>query len=156
MKRIIVLAGVLALSMAGIASAASGGAKIGLRKTNRGKLVVNSKGRTLYMFAKDKRNKDVCVKIKFCTTTWPPVTTKGRPVAGTGIQKSMLGTIKLPNGKQQVTYGGHPLYTYRATSRATRPTTSVSRSSAGTGTRSTPRARPSSSDLTNEKAPGRL
>lgn len=114
MKRIIVLAGVLALSMAGIASAASGGAKIGLRKTNRGKLVVNSKGRTLYMFAKDKRNKDVCVKIKFCTTTWPPVTTKGKPVAGTGIQKSKLGSIKLPNGKHQVTYFGHPLYTYSA------------------------------------------
>ncbi len=112
MKRMIVLAGVLALSMAGIASAASGGAKIGLRKTNLGKLVVNAKGRTLYTFTRDKPNKDVCVKIKTCTSIWPPVTTKGRPVAGPGIQKSKLGSIKLPNGKHQVTYFGHPLYTY--------------------------------------------
>jgi predicted lipoprotein with Yx(FWY)xxD motif len=112
MKRIIVLAGVLALAAAGVASAASSAAKIDLRKTNLGKLLVNAKGRTLYTFTEDKRNKDVCVKIKLCTSTWPPVTTKRKPVAGPGIQKSRLGTIKLPNGKQQVTYFGHPLYTY--------------------------------------------
>jgi predicted lipoprotein with Yx(FWY)xxD motif len=112
MKRMIVLAGVLALTIAGIASAAGGGTRINLRKTNLGKLLVNAKGRTLYTFAKDKRNKDVCVKIRFCTSTWPLVTTKAKPIAGPGIQQSKLGTIKLSHGKLQVTYFGHPLYTY--------------------------------------------
>ncbi len=112
MKRIILMAGALVLAAAAVASAASTGSKIDLRKTQLGKLLVNSKGRTLYTFTKDTRNKDVCMKIKFCTSTWPPVTTKGKPVAGPGIQKSELGTIKLPKGKLQVTYFGHPLYTY--------------------------------------------
>jgi predicted lipoprotein with Yx(FWY)xxD motif len=112
MQRIILMAGVVALAAAGVASAAGSATKIDLRKTQLGKLVVNSNGRTLYTFAKDKRNKDVCVTIKFCTSTWPPVITKGTPVAGPGIQQSKLGTIKLPKGKVQVTYFGHPLYTY--------------------------------------------
>ena len=112
MKRIILMAGVLVLAAAGVASAATSGSKINLRKTQLGKLLVNSKGRTIYTFTKDERNTDVCMKIKFCTSTWPPVTTKGKPVAGPGIQKSKLGTIKLPKGKLQVTYFGHPLYTY--------------------------------------------
>jgi predicted lipoprotein with Yx(FWY)xxD motif len=42
------------------------------------------------------------------------VTTKGKPVAGPGVKQRLLGTIKLKNGKLQVTYNGHPLYTYVA------------------------------------------
>jgi predicted lipoprotein with Yx(FWY)xxD motif len=112
MKRIILMAGVLVLAAAGVASAASSGSKINLRKTQLGKLLVNSKGRTLYTFTRDKGSNDMCVKIKFCASTWPPVTTTGKPVAGKGIQQSKLGTIKLPGGKHQVTYFGHPLYAY--------------------------------------------
>jgi predicted lipoprotein with Yx(FWY)xxD motif len=111
MKRIIVLAAVLALAGAGIAAAA-GGTKVTLRKTSLGKLAANSHGFTLYAFTRDSRNTDRCVKIKNCTSTWTPLTTKAKPVAGTGISKSLLGTIKLPSGKTQVTYSGHPLYTY--------------------------------------------
>ena len=112
MKRIILMAGVLALAAAGVASAAGSGTKINLRQTALGKLLANPKGRTIYTFTKDKPNTDVCMKIKSCTSIWPPVTTKGKPVAGPGIQKSKLGTIKLPKGTLQVTYFGHPLYTY--------------------------------------------
>jgi predicted lipoprotein with Yx(FWY)xxD motif len=111
MKRMIVLAAVLALSAAGIATAATNGTKIKLRKTSVGKILTNSRGFTVYEFARDSKNKDKCVKIRFCTSTWPLVTTKGKPVAGPGVNKSLLGTIKVGK-KTQVTYNGHPLYTY--------------------------------------------
>ena len=93
-------------------SASTRGTTIKLGKTKVGKILANSSGKTLYVFEKDKRNKDVCAKIRDCLTVWPAVTTKAKPVAGNGVQFSLLGTIKLPSGKRQVTYDGHPLYTY--------------------------------------------
>jgi predicted lipoprotein with Yx(FWY)xxD motif len=45
---------------------------------------------------------------------WPAVTTSGRPIAGPGVKPGLLGTITLTSGKKQVTYAGHPLYTYIA------------------------------------------
>jgi predicted lipoprotein with Yx(FWY)xxD motif len=103
----------LALAAAAPAST-SHGATIKQRSTDRGDLLVNRKGHLLYVFAPDKRNKDVCVKKLACTSVWPPVTTKRKPVAGPGIKASKLGTIKLPGGSKQVTYFGHPLYGYTA------------------------------------------
>ena len=46
-----------------------------------------------------------------CTTFWPLVKTSGRPRAGKGVKRSLLGTIKVGSATQ-VTYAGHPLYTY--------------------------------------------
>jgi predicted lipoprotein with Yx(FWY)xxD motif len=45
---------------------------------------------------------------------WPPVTTSGRAVAGPGIKRRLIGSISLGHGVRQVTYAGHPLYTYIA------------------------------------------
>ena len=101
-----------ALVPSGSALAAPRGATIKLAKTNRGKILTNSSGYTLYMFQLDKRRKDVCVNIPDCTTVWPLVTTKAKPVAGTGVKARLLGTIKLKDGTHQVTYDGWPLYTY--------------------------------------------
>lgn len=114
MKRFTVVLTVLVLGATGVALAASGPAKIRLRRTSIGKILTNGSGRTVYMFTKDTKNTDKCMKIKFCTSTWPPVTSKGNPLAGPGVKASLLGTIKLANGKRQVTYAGHPLYTYAA------------------------------------------
>lgn len=113
MKRSICV--VLALAIlggAGTASAAARATTIKLTNTNRGRVLTTAHGYTLYMFSRDRRNTDVCVKIRDCTTVWPLVTTRGRPVAGAGVKASLLGTITLPNGSRQVTYGGWPLYTY--------------------------------------------
>jgi predicted lipoprotein with Yx(FWY)xxD motif len=38
--------------------------------------------------------------------------TPAKPLAGTGVKKALLGTTRRPNGKLQVTYNGHPLYSY--------------------------------------------
>jgi predicted lipoprotein with Yx(FWY)xxD motif len=43
---------------------------------------------------------------------WPPVITRGKPIAGRGLKSSLLGTIRRTNGARQVTYAAHPLYRY--------------------------------------------
>jgi predicted lipoprotein with Yx(FWY)xxD motif len=94
------------------ASAAAAPAKVSLRKTSLGMILVNGRGRTVYAFSRDAKNKDRCVTTAGCTSTWPMVTSHGKPMAGPGVKSSKLSTIKLSNGSHQVTYAGHPLYTY--------------------------------------------
>lgn len=77
-----------------------------------GKIVVDSKGFTLYDFHKDKGTKSACYGA--CASTWPPLTTSGAPHAMSGAEASQLGTTKRSDGTVQVTYAGHPLYTYVA------------------------------------------
>jgi predicted lipoprotein with Yx(FWY)xxD motif len=114
MKRIVILLAVFAAALATAGLAVAGGhrSKVNLRKTKAGKLLVNSRGFTLYEFAKDTKNTDNCYAHSNCRAVWPPLYTTGKPVAGKGVRGSMLGTITLPNHRQQVTYGGFPLYTY--------------------------------------------
>lgn len=47
-----------------------------------------------------------------CAQYWPPVLTDGKPQAGTGVDQHALGTKKGPDGTQQVTYKGRPLYLF--------------------------------------------
>jgi predicted lipoprotein with Yx(FWY)xxD motif len=112
------IAGALIASLpTALAGAHGGGAKIELHNTKLGKILVNSRGYTLYAFTADKTNKDRCASISSqCLVAWPPVTTTGAPIAGPGVKRSLLGTIKLGR-KRQVTYAGHPLYTYIADTR---------------------------------------
>jgi len=115
-----VLAGVAASSAAAGAQAAQGtvhaakAAKLQVRSTSLGKILVNSAGFTVYRFTKDPRNKDTCVTTSGCAEVWPPLTTSGRPIAGAGVKASLLSTIKLSDGRKQVTYAGHPLYLYKS------------------------------------------
>jgi predicted lipoprotein with Yx(FWY)xxD motif len=129
MNRIrIVLAALLAsaVSAAAIADAQAGStsataarvARVQLRKTKLGPILVNSSGFTLYRFMIDPRNKDRCVMVSECPHVWPALTTSGRPVAGPGVSSALLSTIRLPNGKKQVTYAGHPLYMYAPSTEA--------------------------------------
>ncbi|HEV7527763.1 MAG TPA: hypothetical protein VGO29_02595 [Solirubrobacteraceae bacterium] len=86
--------------------------KIQLRHTSLGTLLVDSSGFTVFRFSKDTGRKNTCITTSECSTTWPPLTSSGQPSAGPGVKSSLLSTIKLPNGKRQVTYAGHPLYRY--------------------------------------------
>jgi predicted lipoprotein with Yx(FWY)xxD motif len=85
---------------------------IEIRSTALGKALVNGSGFTVYVFTRDGRNRDTCVGISGCTGVWPVVRTTGAPSAGIGVKRSLLGTIKLADGIRQVTYAGHPLYSY--------------------------------------------
>ena len=110
----VALAAVLAASvLAGLALAAAKPTKpatVKVRNTKLGKIVVDGPARTLYLFEKDKNGKSSCSGA--CAKAWPPLLTKGKPKAGTGAQASRLGTTRRSDGTTQVTYGGHPLYTF--------------------------------------------
>ncbi len=78
--------------------------------TQLGKILVDSKGRTLYLFTKDSTKKSACSGM--CATFWPPLKAGGNPTAGRGARASLVGTIKRSDGTSQVTYHGHPLYRF--------------------------------------------
>ncbi len=83
---------------------------IGLRHTKLGNVVVNGQGRTLYLFESDHGMSSSCTGA--CASIWPPLTATGKPAAGTGLSKTKITLIKRSDGSMQVSYGGHPLYTY--------------------------------------------
>jgi predicted lipoprotein with Yx(FWY)xxD motif len=100
-----------AKSEGGGESAAGGDGIVAVAKGSElGAILVDSKGLTLYDFHKDKGGKSSCYGA--CASTWPPLTTEGAPRAMSGAQSSQLGTTKRSDGTVQVTYAGHPLYTY--------------------------------------------
>jgi len=109
---------VLVLALGGIAAAAGHGsadkaaskqALVTTRKTKLGTILVNAQGRSLYLFLKDKNGKSACSGA--CAKAWPPLMTTGKPKAAGGANAKLLGTTKRSNGTQ-VTYNGHPLYTF--------------------------------------------
>jgi predicted lipoprotein with Yx(FWY)xxD motif len=83
-----------------------------VRRTGLGKILVDSRGRTLYLFKKDTGPKSHCSGS--CAVNWPPLLATGRPRAGSGVNASKLGTTRRPDGKTQVVYNHHPLYTFVA------------------------------------------
>jgi len=80
-----------------------------------GQVLVDSKGRTLYMFARDKQQKVTCTSAS-CVAAWPPLKlpTGGKLVAGGEVQRNLLGSDPDPKGGRVVTYDGWPLYRYVA------------------------------------------
>jgi predicted lipoprotein with Yx(FWY)xxD motif len=89
-------------------STKSGGTTVAVAKTRIGRIVVDSKGITLYDFVTDKGGVSGCYGA--CAALWPPLITKGKPHAGPGVRASLLGTTKRKDGKLEVTYNHHPLY----------------------------------------------
>jgi predicted lipoprotein with Yx(FWY)xxD motif len=95
---------------------ASNAATVDLAASKFGKILVDSKGRTLYLFAADKSTMSTCSAA--CASLWPPLTVSGAPKPGTGVTSSLVGTTKRGDGTTEVTYAGHPLYYYAGDSAA--------------------------------------
>jgi predicted lipoprotein with Yx(FWY)xxD motif len=95
---------------------ASGGATVNVRSTGLGKILVDSRGRSLYLFEKDTGPKSTCFSA--CASAWPPFRTNGKPMAGTGVKASLLGTTTRSDGNAEVTYNGYPLYYYAGDQKA--------------------------------------
>ncbi|MCU1457530.1 MAG: hypothetical protein JWL73_1622 [Actinomycetia bacterium] len=85
-------------------------------KTKLGNTLVNSKGRTLYLFKKDSGTTSACTGA--CATAWPPLTVTGKPSVGHGAKASLIGTVARSDGTRQVTYNGHPLYLFQGDQKA--------------------------------------
>ena len=78
-------------------------------KTSLGTVLVDSQGRTLYLFKADRGTKSACAGA--CASAWPPLRVSGTPTVGGGAAASKLGTTQRFDGEPEVTYNGHPLYT---------------------------------------------
>jgi predicted lipoprotein with Yx(FWY)xxD motif len=121
------LASVAALPLAALAVAGCGGgsgsgsaappttkdgrlATVGVANENLGKILVDSRGRTLYLFQRDSGGMSACTGA--CAVNWPPLREKATPLVGSGANASLVSTTVRPDGKPQITYNGHPLYTF--------------------------------------------
>ena len=112
----LVLIAAAALSLAGLSTSLAAGTStlrattVSTARTGLGRIIVDGQGRTLYLFEKDMRGRSACSGS--CAVYWPPLLTRGKPLASSGAKQSLLGTIRRPNGSHQVTYAGHPLYRF--------------------------------------------
>ena len=80
-----------------------------------GKILVDSQSQTLYLFEKDTGTKSTCTGA--CAEQWPPLRASGKPVVGSGLSASEVGTTRRSDGAAEVTYNGHPLYTFAGDSK---------------------------------------
>jgi predicted lipoprotein with Yx(FWY)xxD motif len=87
------------------------GVTLSTEQTPVGRVLATPAGRTLYDFTPDSSQSSAC-KTGLCTQLWPPLLTNGNPTVGAGLRQTLVGTIRRPSGTLQVTYGGHPLYTW--------------------------------------------
>jgi predicted lipoprotein with Yx(FWY)xxD motif len=97
-------------------SAQSTGAVVAVATSPLGQMLVDSTGRTLYLFEADKNGSSTCDGP--CAQAWPPLLTTGAPTAGTGTTAANLGTTTRKDGTTEVTFGGHPLYYYAGDTKA--------------------------------------
>jgi predicted lipoprotein with Yx(FWY)xxD motif len=125
-SRISALASVAAAALTAVSLAACGGgsstsskspsasgdtnATVDVATSSLGNILVDSHGRTLYLFKKDSGPKSTCFDA--CATNWPPLRGSGKPTVGTGVSASGVATIARSDGGPQVTYNGHPLYLF--------------------------------------------
>jgi predicted lipoprotein with Yx(FWY)xxD motif len=121
---------VVALAVAGCGGSGGGNAKspappknangqsvtVGVADENVGKILVDSQGRTLYLFERDSGTKSTCSGA--CAIEWPPLRATRKPTVGNGANASIVATSARSDGEQQVTYNGHPLYLFSADQKA--------------------------------------
>ena len=81
---------------------------VAVASSGLGRVLVDGRGHTLYLFASDKHGRSACTGQ--CAGFWPPLI--GKPRATTGARASLLGTTRRADGRLQVTYNDHPLYTF--------------------------------------------
>src|SRR6478752_10135112 len=85
-------------------------ASVGVASTGLGDVLVDRQGRTLYLFERDSGTMSACIGA--CAVNWPPLGVRGTPLVGSGARRSDVGTTVRPDGISQLTYNGHPLYTF--------------------------------------------
>jgi predicted lipoprotein with Yx(FWY)xxD motif len=100
-----------ALILAGVAGASKvSRPSVGVTQSKLGRILVDGRGRSLYLFEKDRNGKSSCNGA--CLAYWPPLIASGKPHAKPGVKAALLGRTKRMDGRWQVTYKRHPLYTF--------------------------------------------
>ncbi len=82
-----------------------------LQHSPAGPILATGGGDTLYDFAPDTPTHSACLS-DACVFQWPPLVKSGPIQVGPGVNAALVGTLKRPDGSTQISYGGHPLYTY--------------------------------------------
>ena len=114
--RLLAVFALIAAIVAVPARAAPPQAKVLVRSTTVGEVLVDARGRTLYLRTIDASRKSTCYGS--CAAAWPPFVTSAKPRAGSGVKQALLGMAKRKDGTLQVTYAGHPLYFFGQDTRA--------------------------------------
>jgi predicted lipoprotein with Yx(FWY)xxD motif len=96
-------------------STSSPTASLSVTDSGLGKLLVDRRGLTLYLYTHDKPSTSVCTEV--CARVWPPATISGKPTAAPGVSTAKLKTVKRPDNTMQLVYNGHPLYTFSGDTR---------------------------------------
>jgi predicted lipoprotein with Yx(FWY)xxD motif len=91
-------------------------ATLGVGSVGLGKILVDSRAHTLYLFKNDSGTTSSCFGA--CAANWPPLRARGAPTVGSGAKESLVGTTMRSDGKAQVTYNGHPLYVFSGDEKA--------------------------------------
>jgi predicted lipoprotein with Yx(FWY)xxD motif len=86
-------------------------ATVGVSNASLGSILVNSQGRTLYLFTRDSGATSTCSGA--CAANWPPLRAAGKPTVGSGAKASLVSTSTRSDGARQLTYNGHPLYLFK-------------------------------------------
>ena len=85
-------------------------ATVRVANSRLGPILVDPSGHALYLFRADSGNSSACSGA--CAVAWPPLRTAATPAGTGGANAALLGTISRSDGSRQVTYNGHPLYTF--------------------------------------------
>jgi predicted lipoprotein with Yx(FWY)xxD motif len=91
-------------------TAAPAGATVKVATIAAGSVLVGPDGRTLYVFDGDTTTTSACTGP--CATVWPALTVTGTPGGGSGVDASKLTAAAQADGKDQVVYAGHLLYSF--------------------------------------------
>ena len=113
MNRVAVLGPIFAVLLAttvAAPAATAAGTKITARDSEFDTMLWGPTRQAIYIFERDRRGRSRCYGE--CAELWPPVYTTGKPVAGRGVRRSLLGTTRRRDGRRQVSYAGKPLYYY--------------------------------------------
>jgi predicted lipoprotein with Yx(FWY)xxD motif len=92
----------------GTSSGSTTPATVTVASSKLGKILVDGSGRTLYLFEADSGTTSNCYDS--CAQVWPVLATSGKPLAGPGVNASLLSTTQRKDGSLEVVYNGHPLY----------------------------------------------
>jgi predicted lipoprotein with Yx(FWY)xxD motif len=109
MRRLLPVLALALVVTAAATAAAAPRAKVAVRSTSLGRVLVDARGRTLYAFDLDTHGKPSCTG--GCATLWLPLLTTGSPLSA-GVPAAKLGTVKRGDGRLQVMFAGHPLYRF--------------------------------------------
>ena len=86
-----------------------GVASVKAENSSLGQILTDASGHTLYLFKSDTGTTSTCNGA--CAQAWPPLLTSGKPTQS-GLNESLVGTTVRTDHTTEVTYNGHPLYTF--------------------------------------------